>query len=74
MKGSFPAEAEGIILSHAFKEMEPRISQPPKELVSNGPQGYEEHTLALAQNQRPEQPHKPQASHSPSLILPDHAI
>ena len=69
MKGSFPAEAEGIILSHAFVEMDPRRPHLPKELVSSGPQDYPEHTLALVQNQRPELFHKAQASHTPSLIL-----
>lgn len=74
MKGSFPTEAQGIILSNAFMEMDPRRSQLSEELVSNGPPGCPEHILTLVQNQRPELPRRPRASHTPSLTLPDHAI
>lgn len=74
MKDSFPAEEEGITLSHTFLEMDQRRPQPPKELESQGPQDYVEYTLALVQNQRPEQPQKPQANHTLSLTLPDSAL
>ena len=64
---------EGL-LSSTFLEMDRRRPQPPKELESKGPQDYAEYTLALVQNQRPEQPHKPQASHTPSVTLPGSAL
>ena len=56
MEDSFPAEEEGITLSHTFLEMDQRRPRPPKKLQSKGPQDYSEYTLALVQSQRPEQP------------------
>lgn len=67
MKGSFPAGAESVMLSHAFTEVDPKRPQPRKELVSNGPEALQSTPITLVVNQRPEMPRKLQASRTPPL-------
>ena len=73
MKDSFPAEEEGITLSHTFLEMGQRRPWPPKKLESKGPQDYPDTLWPWSRVRDQNSPHEPQASHTPSLTLPDTA-
>lgn len=74
MKGPFPAWVEGIILSRAFTDMDPRRPQTPKELVPDGPRGYPEHTLPLVRDQRPELSPQTASESHPLSSTPDYIM